>query len=136
MRRGGGQKAMFKRAMMNGSSLVRKLTRPMVTCVPLPPNCCFAGSKMVGTKLLQKLSGLRSFKKTGISNQMDGTEDHLLDMDSDEDPFYGFDAADVADVQMFAENQRSNLDGAVISEDSKPEDSAHESESDESIMTE
>ncbi len=37
---------------------------------------------------------------------------------------------------MFAENQRSNLDGAVISEDSNPEDSAHESESDESIMTE
>ncbi len=38
----------------------------------------------------------RSFKKTGISNQMDRTEDHLLDMDSDEDPFDGFDAADVA----------------------------------------
>ena len=45
----------------------------------------------------------KSFKKTGISNAMDGTEDHLFDETSDDedDPFDGFDEEDIAEAEAF-----------------------------------
>ena len=62
----------------------------------------------------------KSFKKTGISNNLDGTEDEMFDEsdDDDEEPFDGFTAAEVEDAEDYSSNMASAINGACLSEDS------------------
>ena len=46
----------------------------------------------------------KSFKKCGISNAMDGTEDNLFNQNDDDEPFKGFQAADVEDEEVYNAN--------------------------------
>jgi hypothetical protein len=60
----------------------------------------------------------KSFKKCGISNALDGSEDNLFQNEGDDDPFEGFDEEDVrmdeeilANVSSFNEQNTEISDG-------------------------
>ena len=73
----------------------------------------------------------KSFKKTGISCALDGSEDHLFDAcsedeDDESDPFEGFEDDEIAAAEELTENVSSGLYNVCLSEDSNPEDSGEE----------
>ena len=69
----------------------------------------------------------KSLKKTGISDAMDGTEDDLLGMSSDEeDNFDGF----PDDAVEYAANVASAIDNTTLSEKSDAQESSAELDSD------
>lgn len=81
----------------------------------------------------------KSFKKCGISNALDGTEDHLFNCESDRESdlegeeggsFEGFSSPDVEDAEQFMANLESGHDREreqlELSQDSIEFDSAHE----------
>ena len=73
----------------------------------------------------------KSFKVCGISNEMDGSEDHLLFQEDsdDDDPFEGFSAEDHAIAAEISANMTANTENiGEISEDS--DDSSGDSGSD------
>ena len=74
---------------------------------------------------------VRSFKKCGISNDLDGAEDHLLfaesDADSDAESFEGFTADEIDDAREVAENMAATQFELDTSSSS---DSGESSESD------
>lgn len=68
---------------------------------------------------------VRSFKKTGISNEMDGTEDDALWDDSDDDEgeleFPGFDSSELETASALQDNRRfdgTDDEGPTSDEDS------------------
>ena len=75
---------------------------------------------------------IKSFKKCGITNSIDGNEDHLFQASDEEDPFDGFDADDVQHTEAVYSNIRPNSDinNLEISEISDNNDSDDASNSD------
>jgi hypothetical protein len=58
----------------------------------------------------------RSFKKCGLSNAMDGSEDHMLfcdEGDSSEDEFMGFTSEEIEDTHEVAANMASTNAEAI-----------------------
>lgn len=74
----------------------------------------------------------KSFKKCGISNSLDGSEDHLFQACSDdEDPFEGFEQDDVVEAEEVLQNICASPQNIEISESECELDSdLNESESD------
>lgn len=72
----------------------------------------------------------KSFKKCGLSNAMDGTEDDLLFQSDDDSDFEGFTAEEIADNDAFRENVRPppisetvlDSDSTTNNEDSEDDD--------------
>jgi hypothetical protein len=59
----------------------------------------------------------KSFKKCGISNALDGSEDNLFQNEGDDDPFEGFDEEDVRmDEEMLANVSSFNEQNTEISD--------------------
>ena len=75
---------------------------------------------------------IESFKKCGITNSIDGNEDHLFQASDEEDPFDGFDADDVQHTEAIYSNIRPNSDinNLEFSESSENDDSDNVSNSD------
>lgn len=74
----------------------------------------------------------KSFKKSGISNSLDGSEDYLFQVCSDdEDPFEGFEQDDVVETEEVLQNICASPQNIEISESECELDSdLNESESD------
>ena len=67
----------------------------------------------------------------GISDALDGTEDDLLGMSSDEeDNFDGFPDEAVEEAEQYAANVASAIDNTTLSEKSDPQESSAELDSD------
>lgn len=73
----------------------------------------------------------KSFRVTGISLEMDGSQDDLLFAENDEDPFEGFTAAEVAEAEEFHANTASTVPAMQL--DSLNEYSDEESESEDDV---
>ena len=79
----------------------------------------------------------KSFKKCGISNAMDGTEDDLFNVDDSEDgAFEGFNAAEVEDAEVHNANIISGIDNDQHQIDEESDiDSVHEEDIDHEPMS-
>ena len=79
----------------------------------------------------------KSFKKCGISNAMDGTEDDLFNMNDNEGTFEGFNAADLGEAQEHNANILSGIENEAEFEIDveSDNDSAHEEDLDYKPMS-